>query len=105
MPDLYASADVLLFPSRSETQGLVLAEALVAGLPVVAVEAPPSEEILGPGATVPPDPVAIAREIEARSASRLDQSAIQLASSRFSLEEQARRLLDVYRLTRTSVRY
>jgi glycosyltransferase involved in cell wall biosynthesis len=105
MPDLYASADVLLFPSRSETQGLVLAEALVAGLPAVAVASPPSEEVLGPGATVAPDPVALGREIEARGGSRLDQSAIQLASLRFSLEEQARRLLDVYGLTRTHVRY
>lgn len=96
MPDLYASADVLLFPSRSETQGLVLAEALVAGLPVVAVATPQSEEILGPGSTVPGEPAALAEALVARSGLRLEQSAIQLASSRFSLESQARRLLDLY---------
>ncbi|CAN5341168.1 glycosyltransferase family 4 protein [soil metagenome] len=35
-----AGADILLFTSRTETQGLVLAEALSAGLPSVAVEGP-----------------------------------------------------------------
>jgi glycosyltransferase involved in cell wall biosynthesis len=33
-------ADLFAFASRTETQGLVLAEALVAGLPVVALEGP-----------------------------------------------------------------
>jgi len=35
-----AGADLFLFTSRTETQGLVLAEALSAGLPAVAVEGP-----------------------------------------------------------------
>jgi glycosyltransferase involved in cell wall biosynthesis len=35
-----AGADVFLFTSRTETQGLVLAEALSAGLPAVAVDGP-----------------------------------------------------------------
>ncbi len=35
-----AGADILLFTSRTETQGLVLAEALSAGLPAVAVDGP-----------------------------------------------------------------
>lgn len=35
-----AGADLLLFTSRTETQGLVLAEALAAGLPVVALDGP-----------------------------------------------------------------
>jgi glycosyltransferase involved in cell wall biosynthesis len=35
-----AGADLFLFVSRTETQGLVLAEALSAGLPAVAVEGP-----------------------------------------------------------------
>ena len=42
-PDALAhlrGADLFVFASRTETQGLVLAEALTAGLPAVAVEAP-----------------------------------------------------------------
>lgn len=34
--DAYASADIFVFPSVTETQGLVLIEAMAAGLPVVA---------------------------------------------------------------------
>jgi glycosyltransferase involved in cell wall biosynthesis len=46
LADVYASADVLLFTSSSETQGLVLAEALAAGLPIAAVDAPSNREVL-----------------------------------------------------------
>lgn len=37
LPACYAAADVFAFASRTETQGLVLLEAMAAGLPVVAV--------------------------------------------------------------------
>ena len=50
LPDAYASADAFLFASESETQGLVLVEALAAGLSVVAVDTPQTREILGPAA-------------------------------------------------------
>ncbi len=46
LPDLYASADVFLFSSVTETQGIVLAEALAAGCPVIAVETPQTREVL-----------------------------------------------------------
>src|SRR5205823_13182578 len=39
LPALYARADVLVLPSRSETWGMVLNEAAAAGLPLVATEA------------------------------------------------------------------
>nr|WP_283204921.1 glycosyltransferase [Chitinivorax sp. B] len=35
LPDCYHAADLFLFPSHTETQGLVLIEALAAGLPVI----------------------------------------------------------------------
>lgn len=37
LPDCYAAADVFVFASRTETQGLVLLEAMAAGLPVIAL--------------------------------------------------------------------
>lgn len=43
----YAAADVFVFPSVTETLGLVLLEALAAGLPVVAADSPASRELLG----------------------------------------------------------
>ncbi len=46
LADSYRAMDVFGFASQSETQGLVLAEAMAAGVPVVAVEASGVREIL-----------------------------------------------------------
>ena len=43
---LYQSFDVFSFASKSETQGIVLAEAMAAGAPVVAIDAPGVREIV-----------------------------------------------------------
>ncbi len=45
----YRAADVFVFPSLTETQGLVLAEAMAAGLPVVARRAEALEAVLTDG--------------------------------------------------------
>lgn len=46
--DCYAAADVFTFASLTETQGLVLLEALAIGLPVLAIPALGAAEIVGP---------------------------------------------------------
>jgi glycosyltransferase involved in cell wall biosynthesis len=46
--DCYAAADVFTFASRTETQGLVLLEAMAVGLPVLAIPALGAAEIIAP---------------------------------------------------------
>lgn len=49
LADAYAAMDVFAFASRSETQGLVLAEAMAAGVPVVALDASGVREVVRSG--------------------------------------------------------
>ena len=60
LPDCYAAASAFVFASRTETQGLVLLEAMAAGTPVVALAAMGTTDILAPerGAVIAPDDVA-----------------------------------------------
>ncbi|MEW5879729.1 MAG: glycosyltransferase family 1 protein [Pseudomonadota bacterium] len=44
---LYSAADVFVFPSRTDTFGLVLLEALACGLPVAAYPVPGPQDVLG----------------------------------------------------------
>ena len=98
LPDVYASADAFIFPSTTDTQGLVLAEALAAGLPVIAAESEASREVLtDAGRVVPPNADAIAAALRDALATGHDQSAVHLALSRFTVEVQTRRILEIYR--------
>ena len=47
LADLYASADVFVFPSRTDTFGLVLLEALASGVPVAAYPVPGPIDVVG----------------------------------------------------------
>ncbi|WP_209424689.1 glycosyltransferase family 1 protein [Pararhodobacter sp. SW119] len=47
LAEAYRAADVFVFPSRTETFGIVLIEALASGLPVAAHDAPGPRDILG----------------------------------------------------------
>ncbi|HTW83055.1 MAG TPA: glycosyltransferase, partial [Candidatus Sulfotelmatobacter sp.] len=98
LPDVYASADAFVFPSTTETQGLVLAEALAAGLPVVAADSEASRDVLaGAGRIAAADPAAFAAALQAAIACGRDQSAVHLAFSRFTVGMHARRILALYR--------
>jgi glycosyltransferase involved in cell wall biosynthesis len=103
LPACYAAADVLVFASRTETQGLVLLEALAAGTPVVAIAAMGTRDVLDPegGARIAPDDepgfarvvVALLRDRHARLA--LGEAARRYAA-RWEAPVMAKRLEAVY---------
>lgn len=106
LPDCYAAADVFVFASRTETQGLVLLEAMAAGLPVIALSAMGTADILADagGVLVPPDdPAAFGESLGAflsdrEAAQAFAEQARQTASS-WSDAAMAARLAQCYRET------
>jgi 1,2-diacylglycerol 3-alpha-glucosyltransferase len=101
LPNLYASSDAFVFPSTSETQGLVLAEALAAGLPVIAADAPQNRDVLGEaGRLVRPNAEAFAAALDAlRPPLERERQLARAAGSRFAIETQIDRILALYRST------
>jgi glycosyltransferase involved in cell wall biosynthesis len=101
--DLLASSDFFVYPSRHESFGLVIAEAMSAGLPVVAPDRGGPAEFVDrrSGVLVPPNDVAaIANSMEyiALHSSRFDRDAIrQTVVDRFGFEVFGKRLLELYR--------
>jgi glycosyltransferase involved in cell wall biosynthesis len=103
LPDYYASADAFVFPSVSETQGLVLVEAMGAGCAVIAADAPVVREVLGgEGRLVALSAQAFAAAIDALPATPdPDESArSRTAAARFGIDSQARRVVGLYEALR-----
>lgn len=96
LPDVYASADVLAFASRSETQGLVLVEALAAGTPIVARDTPQTRDVLGGAETLvdSDDPHAFAAALRERLAA--PSRAVPASAWRFDRGALGDRLIDLY---------
>lgn len=101
--DAYHALDVFAFSSKSETQGMVLVEAMAAGAPVVALDAPGARDVVkdgvngrlvagGPGAGGLAQAIADAF----RALPRLREGALETAKH-FSQAACARRAVDVYR--------
>ena len=90
MAELYKSADAFILASRSETFGVVLIEALSAGLPVIAARSGGPEDYVNDsnGLLVPTDDIAAltdAMERMVRPESRYDRAALAAsARDRFS---------------------
>lgn len=90
LSEAYASADIFMFPSTTDTFGQVLLEAMASGLPVVAADAGPTREILGAdaGALFPPgDDSQLAAQLrrlagDADARARMSAAALRAASDR-----------------------
>ncbi|HET7813501.1 MAG TPA: glycosyltransferase, partial [Candidatus Baltobacteraceae bacterium] len=109
LPDLYAGAEAFVFGSVTETQGIVIAEALAAGARVVAADVPQIREVAGEAARlVPADADAFAAAFAALGGppSPLEIERAQAAAAPFDQGAQARAMEALYeQLTRTYVRY
>lgn len=86
----YAAADVFVFPSRTDTFGLVLLEALASGLPVAAYPVPGPIDIVGP------DVGALSGDLRAACLAALsrDRTACRRHAERFTWERCAQQFLD-----------
>jgi glycosyltransferase involved in cell wall biosynthesis len=100
----YHAADLFLFASETETQGLVLAEAAACGLPAVAVIAPGCDEVVRDGETgilTKGDPAALAEAavgllLDGDRRVTMAARARQIAEQAFDVRLQITRTLDVY---------
>jgi glycosyltransferase involved in cell wall biosynthesis len=104
LPPYYQAADLFLFASETETQGLVLAEAAACGLPAVAVGAPGTDEVVRDGETgllTKADPAALAEAavsllLDGARRRAMAVEARRVAERAFDVRWQIERTLAVY---------
>jgi glycosyltransferase involved in cell wall biosynthesis len=103
--DAYHAMDVFVFASYSETQGMVLTEAMAAGKPVVALDAPGVREVVVDGyngrllfSARAEDFAAAIGQIESVSSRERQQlaGATRETAERFSMQRSGRQLLSLY---------
>lgn len=102
--DCYAAGDVFVFASRTETQGLVLLEAMAQGVPVVSTAVLGTRSILTPGcgAVVSAEDTtefaaAVAHVLDDRAFHRELAALARPYAEQWSSAVMARRLVDLYR--------
>jgi len=90
LAECYASADVFVFPSRTDTFGMVLLEAMASGLPIAAFPVTGPADIVSPGETG-----VLSEELReaAIAALQLDRARIRAKATEFGWEGAARLFL------------
>jgi glycosyltransferase involved in cell wall biosynthesis len=103
---LYTAADVFVFPSLTDTQGLVTLEAMISGVPVVAIGALGTLMVMGGdngGFMVKNDAAcftaAVLRLLDDGELHRAKAAEARLHARSWSIGEVTTRLLDLYRAT------
>ncbi len=103
LKDCYSAADVFVFASRTETQGLVLLEAMAAGLPVISTAHMGTRDILKPnsGSVVPDDdPQSFAGEMVRVLSDRELRSELSVQAENYaeqwSAAAMAQKMMDLY---------
>lgn len=107
LSQIYASADVFVFPSRTETFGQVVCEAMASGLPVVALAAGAMTDLIAHGQTglLSRDECGLVAQVEQLLADpdlrhRLAEAGMQAAQQR-SWAAVGRQLIDYYQFARS----
>jgi len=107
--DAYHAMDVFVFASHTETQGMVLTEAMAAGRPVVAIDAPGVREVVKDrenGRLLrSEDARAFAEALEGfarvtRDQSHASERAARATAAEFTMARSAQRLVEVYEKVR-----
>lgn len=96
----YAAGDVFVFPSRTDTFGLVLLEALASGLPVAAYPVPGPLDVIG---TSPAGVLSEDLAAAARAALEIDPALCRAHALTFSWEACTRQFLDNLRPFETGI--
>ena len=105
LADAYAAMDCFVFASQTETQGLVLAEAMAAGKPVVALDGPGVREIvrdgengllLGAGASARDFALALARLLRDPALFATCAAGAPVSAAAFATDRCIDRVLDCY---------
>lgn len=110
--EAYRAMDVFAFASKSETQGMVVAEAMAAGAPVVALNASGVREVVRDGENGFLLPADASAEDFAQALGRCSDAALRkklsdaahVTAAQFSREQSARRALAFYEETRKATR-
>ena len=105
VPLWYTAADIFVVPSRYETFGLVIVEAMACGVPVVTTDVYGPKEIIKhnyDGIAVPPDDVdALAVAVETllkddELRERIAENALKTVQERYDIRHHAKHLVSIY---------